>query len=171
MNGEAPAYDLVKEYIERLKKLVPPDAIVDVKVKGKDKVYVEVKREYLPEVLEKVYWELGGYLSSMAGTDDRNIDSHFRLYYIVSIEEGIRHIQWKPWIIVYTKIPWDDPKFKSTTPKVPAASWYEREVKDLLGLEPIGHPDPRRLALPDDWPEGLYPMRKDFKFYERPPRQ
>ena len=171
MSGEASPREVLEKYVERLKQLLPREAIVDIKVKGKDKVYVEVKREYLPEALEKVYWELGGYLSSMVGTDDRNIDSHYRLYYIISIEEDIRHLQWKPWIVVYTKVPWDDPSFKSTTPKVPAASWYEREVKDLLGLEPIGHPDPRRLALPDDWPEGLYPMRKDFKFYERPPRQ
>lgn len=162
---------LVEEYIERLRGVLPPDAIVDISVKGEDKVYVEVKREYLANAVEKVYWELGGYLSSMIGTDDRYVDGHFRLYYVLSIEEGIEHARNKPWIIVYAKIPWDDPKFESATPKVPAASWYEREVKDLLGLEPVGHPDPRRLALPDDWPEGLYPLRKDFKFYERPPRE
>jgi Ni,Fe-hydrogenase III large subunit len=45
---------------------------------------------------------------------------------------------------------------------VPAAHWYEREVQDLLGLVPLGHPDPRRLVLHDDWPDGIHPLRKDF---------
>ncbi|HIQ55532.1 MAG TPA: hypothetical protein EYH59_02460, partial [Pyrodictium sp.] len=90
MDGEAEARKLLEKCVERLKELLPPDAIVDVKVKGRDRVYIEVKREYLPEALEKVYWELGGYLSSMVGTDDRSVDGHYRLYYIVSIEENVR---------------------------------------------------------------------------------
>jgi Ni,Fe-hydrogenase III large subunit len=48
------------------------------------------------------------------------------------------------------------------TTHLPAAHWYEREVQDLLGLIPDGHPDPRRLILHDDWPAGVYPLRKDF---------
>lgn len=162
--------EIMKQYLGKLEKMFPPGAITEIKVK-EDKIYVEVRREQLVEVVAKTYWELGGYLSVMIGTDDRYFDGHYRLYYVMSMEEGIEDVWGKPWIIICTKIPWDDPSFEATTPKVPAASWYEREVRDLLGLEPKGHPDPRRLVLPDDWPEGLYPLRKEFKFYERPPRE
>ncbi len=158
----------VKEYVEKLRSLLPPDAVVNVEYVGENKAYVEVKREHLAKAVETAYWELGGYLSSMIGTDDRYVDGHFRLYYVISIEESIEEQWGKPWIVIVTKLPWDDPSFESTTPKVPAASWYEREVRDLLGVVPKGHPDPRRLVVPDDWPEDVYPLRKEFRFFERP---
>ncbi len=48
----------------------------------------------------------------------------------------------------------------SVTPTLPAAILYEREVADLLGIEFVGHPDPRRLLLPEDAPEDEHPLRK-----------
>ncbi len=45
---------------------------------------------------------------------------------------------------------------------LPAANWIEREMHDLLGARFRGHPDMRRLILADDWPEGAYPLRRDF---------
>ena len=52
---------------------------------------------------------------------------------------------------------------------MPAANWAEREAHDLVGLDFIGHPDPRRLVMADDWPEGLYPLRRDFPYNYKPP--
>ena len=55
-------------------------------------------------------------------------------------------------------------EFISLTNALPAVNWQEREIQDLFGLKLEGHPNPRRCALHDDWPE-VYPLRKDFDLH------
>jgi Ni,Fe-hydrogenase III component G len=45
---------------------------------------------------------------------------------------------------------------------VPGAEVFERELREMFGIEITGLHTPDRLYLPDDWPAGVYPMRKDF---------
>ncbi len=51
--------------------------------------------------------------------------------------------------------------YESLTPLFPAAAWYEREINDMFGICPIGHPDLRPLVLHESFPQGYYPLRKD----------
>ncbi|MBN1806501.1 MAG: NADH-quinone oxidoreductase subunit C [Sedimentisphaerales bacterium] len=57
----------------------------------------------------------------------------------------------------------EHPMIESVTPIIPGAEWIEREIHDILGIEIKNHPNMRRLILADDWPEGVYPLRKDYK--------
>ena len=57
----------------------------------------------------------------------------------------------------------EKPTIESITPFVPAAEWIERELHDILGIDFKNHPNLRRLILSDDWPEGVYPLRKEVK--------
>ncbi|WP_456394342.1 NADH-quinone oxidoreductase subunit C [Thermococcus sp.] len=66
-------------------------------------------------------------------------------------------------VIVATSCPKDDPKIPSLGDVFPSSVPYERENREFLGIEFEGIPDPRRLFLPDDFPEGVYPLRLDDK--------
>ena len=59
-----------------------------------------------------------------------------------------------------------NPVIDTITPIIPGAILYELEIQDLLGVKVKDHPDSRRLLLPEDWPEGVYPLRKDYKAKE-----
>ncbi|HSQ05170.1 MAG TPA: NADH-quinone oxidoreductase subunit C, partial [Burkholderiales bacterium] len=63
------------------------------------------------------------------------------------------------------------PELPSLTSTVPAANWHERELHDLFGIVPTGHPDLRPLVVHDGWPRGMFPLRKTFDASLRIPRE
>src|ERR1035437_3496948 len=65
------------------------------------------------------------------------------------------------YLILRARIPEEDPRFPSLAPDLPAVNWQEREIQDWFGIEAEGHPNPRRVALHDNWPD-VHPLRKDF---------
>ncbi|MEK7215308.1 MAG: NADH-quinone oxidoreductase subunit C, partial [Chloroflexota bacterium] len=96
----------------------------------------------------------GSRLVTMVGLDDRAQSGNFRLVYLFKDTMGATSIE--------TQVSPQDPSFPSVTARLPAAHWYEREVHDLLGLRPEGHPHLRRLVLHEAFPEAVHPLRKDF---------
>jgi len=57
--------------------------------------------------------------------------------------------------------------FPSLTPTIHEANLYERKIRSFFGLEPVGHPNPRSIILHENWPEGVYPLRKNFAWNEK----
>ena len=58
------------------------------------------------------------------------------------------------------RVPEEDPRIDSVSSVWQTANWHERETYDLMGVKFDGHPDPRRILLPEDW-EG-HPLRKEY---------
>lgn len=63
-------------------------------------------------------------------------------------------------LFVKTQVPRDEATIESVCGVWPAANWQEREVFDLFGIDFTGHPDLRRILLPEDWVG--HPLRKDY---------
>lgn len=92
------------------------------------------------------------YLRGMAGTD---YETHLEVVYILrSLASGEE-------LALKARTDRDAPSVPSVTPVWATANWHEREIYDLLGIEFPGHPDLRRILLPDDWVG--YPLRKDYE--------
>ncbi|WP_170158915.1 hydrogenase large subunit [Brenneria alni] len=150
-------------YAAQIRKKFPA-AILEEEWQTANQLTLTVKLNTLPEVVECLYYQQGGWLSVLFGNDERSLNGYFAIYYVLSMEEGE-----KCWVIVKALVNPDNPEFPSVTPRVPAAVWGEREVRDMYGLIPVGLPDERRLVLPDDWPDDLYPLRKDAMDYRQRP--
>lgn len=152
-----------REYIAGLREKFPV-AVLDVEWQTADQITVTVKSGSLPEVVAWLYYEQGGWLSVLFGNDERPLHGSFAVYYVLSMERGV-----KCWIVVRALVDPVSQEYPAVTPRVPAAVWGEREVRDMYGLRPVGLPDERRLVLPDDWPEDLHPLRKDTMGYDQRP--
>jgi Ni,Fe-hydrogenase III large subunit/Ni,Fe-hydrogenase III component G len=129
---------------------------------GVGAVGVAVEEKDLPAAAGFIDRTLDARFVISVGTDVRETGKGFRVDHIFSQDRR------KTWIVLRTHAPADQPKVASITPTVPAAAWAEREFQDLLGIKLNGHPDPRRLVLADDWPEGLHPLRRDFPYDFKP---
>ena len=64
-------------------------------------------------------------------------------------------------LLLSVSLPKNNLKIPTITDIIPAAIYAEREVQEMMGVEIVGIPDNRRLFLPDDFPEGVYPWRQD----------
>jgi NADH:ubiquinone oxidoreductase subunit C len=60
------------------------------------------------------------------------------------------------------RLPYSDAVIDTVCDLDPSATLYERELMELFGVTITGTPNTDRLVLPDDWPEGVYPLRKSF---------
>ncbi|GMT47184.1 MAG: formate hydrogenlyase [bacterium] len=96
------------------------------------------------------------YPRLMFAVDLRQSNDCFRIYMVFS-ELGNDIFQ-----IPFFNLMGDTPAYKSLTPDIPAVHWYEREIRDMFGLVPEGHPDMRRLVFHDSFPRDSYPLRKDW---------
>ncbi len=94
------------------------------------------------------------FLAELTAVDFWPREPRYELVYIlVSMANRLR-------LRVKVRLPQDDPHVATVIGVWPAANWLEREVWDLFGIAFDGHPDPRRLLMPEDW-DG-YPLRKDY---------
>jgi Ni,Fe-hydrogenase III large subunit/Ni,Fe-hydrogenase III component G len=99
--------------------------------------------------------EKGCRLAAAFAEDRRAVEARDYVYYVFEQAHDPRYL------LVRTTIPTGDPVFLSVAAEIPAANWQEREIQDWFGLVAEGHPNPRRVALHDNWPE-VNPLRKDF---------
>lgn len=121
---------------------------------------LRVRKDDLPQVAHYLHTHpnLHGALSLLWAVDHRPRESRYEICYLFTLAER------KDWLLLCTDLQGDERLFESITPHIHAAQWYEREIRDLFGLIPVGHPDMRRLVRHEHWPKGSHPLKKDFRW-------
>jgi NADH-quinone oxidoreductase subunit C len=94
------------------------------------------------------------FLSDLTTVDRFPMEPRFELnYHLLSIDQKLR-------LRLRVRLPGSEPSMPTVTSVWPTANWHERESFDLFGIRFQGHPDLRRILMPDEW-EG-HPLRKDY---------
>lgn len=134
------------------------DDIIEILGERSKKVYIEIKQESLVKVASYIFKELKARFSTASGVDMRH---HMEILYHFLIED-INLL-----ISLRVKLQKSKLEIDSLSPIFEGANWIEREMHEILGINFKGHPDLRRLLLPDDWPDGVYPLRRDYKEWDK----
>lgn len=71
-------------------------------------------------------------------------------------------------VTLRVKLPRQNPSLPSLTQIIPSAEPLERELREMFGIQINGLRNPARIYLSDDWPQDVYPMRKDYHHNEEP---
>jgi len=121
-------------------------------------VLVDTTPNSLFDVVNFITRELKGIFTVIIGVDAREIDGSFHNIYVFSLDEL------KKYVLVRVMLEGSDPKVPSITPLIKGADWSEREIRDLLGIKFINHPDPRKLIVPESWHDGVFPLRKEVSY-------
>lgn len=133
-----------------------PAAVADV-IEFRGEITVVVPREHLARAAEFLATEPSlrfSFLSDITIVDRFPIEPRFELnYQLLSLDRRER-LRLRVWVNS------NDPVVSSVTSIWPTANWHERESFDLFGVRFEGHPDLKRILMPEDW-EG-HPLRKDY---------
>jgi formate hydrogenlyase subunit 5 len=128
------------------------DAIVELRVPRPRKAYILLKPERHRDAISLLLKEVKDtILSTISGVD---LGNEIELNY---------HMACEGTVTLKNRISREKPVTQTITDILPGANLYEREVFDLLGVVFEGHPNLKRLMLPDLWPQGDYPLRRDWK--------
>jgi NADH-quinone oxidoreductase subunit C len=137
-----------------LAKLLPwkPTAVTAAKF-DRGELSVDIDRTYIREACSVLQPDFN-FLSDLTCVDWFPSEPRFQVtYHLLShkLKERVR---------LKVMLPGDDPVTESIMPVWPSANFFEREIFDLFGVRFLGHPNLRRIMMPEDW-EGN-PLRKDY---------
>ena len=152
---------VARDRLNQLREKFGP-AILRADLPADNRLFVVVDPSAVKRICQYIFRDLDARYVISIGADDRPFSGKFLVAHDFAFDKD--HVLCS--ILVY--VPANDPKIDSISEVVPAASWAEREMRDLVGIEPVGHRYMKRLVLPDGCPEGLHPLRKDVPWNHVP---
>jgi Ni,Fe-hydrogenase III component G len=134
------------------------DRIVELVEKSPRRVFIEVKPADVPQATRMIFRDMGARLQ-IATAIDTPAAVEILYHWAFDALDCVVNIK--------TKLDRDKPEIESIASICKGAEWIEREMWELLGITFRNHPDMRHLLLLDNWPEGKFPLRRDYKGLDR----
>lgn len=127
----------------------------EVETQEPDRLYVVIAVDDLLDAVKALHTEASwGYLATITGVDLGVEAGQFEtLYHFVSGANVVT---------LRVRTPREGAVVPTLYHLIPSVTFYERELMEMFGIVVEGTPNTDRLFLPDDWPQGIYPLRKDF---------
>lgn len=172
----------VQQIIVSAEALLKPFAIGAVSHEP-GRVEAAIGREHLPAAVKAIADARWGYLSAITGLDHPwpkapkpGADSPEQASEPAGPTEdrleALYHFVSGPVVATLrVSVPYHDARVPTVCTVIPSATLYERELQEMFGIVVEGTPDTGRLLLPDDWPAGVFPLRKSFKGFGTTDRQ
>lgn len=148
------------EAVQQLKTFYPLAVISEVAFKGQ--ITLEVLKENLKQILIYLKQTVNpGYevLMDLTGVDYLYPQKHTKVVYLLHNPTNFERL-----IVTITLKRGE--VLASVTDLWEGADWYERELYDLFGVHFTGHPDMKRILMPDDWVG--HPLQRDYALTEEP---
>ena len=146
-----------EEVLHNIKEKFKKD-IIEVVDKSPKRVYIDINPKSIQEIARYLFRDLGARFNIASGVDVRD---HMEILYHFTLEDINLVVSFR------VKLNKSNLEIDSLAPLFEAGNWIEREINELLGINFKGHPDLRRLLLPDEWPKGVYPLRRDYKEWDK----
>lgn len=139
-----------EEIVRELGEAAGPGVVLEASIPSGRRGFLRVARDGLKATLRHLVENLGfKHLSTITGLD---LGEEVEVIYHLAKEGLVLSLR--------VRTPAESPVLPTITDIIPGAILYEREVHDLLGVEFEGHPGLSPLILPENWPSGVYPLRK-----------
>jgi Ni,Fe-hydrogenase III component G len=141
-----------RKTIDNLAEAIGKENVLDVKLPKDRRAYVTIKTAKLRDAVSYLKEKEGLFhLATITGVDlgeEREVNYHLNRPNLL--------------LTIKVRVSGDKPVVPSITDIINGAILYEREIKDLLGIYPEGHPNPKRLLLSEEWPEDVHPLLKKW---------
>ncbi|WP_321474115.1 NADH-quinone oxidoreductase subunit C [uncultured Paludibaculum sp.] len=131
------------------------DQVDGVLARHENEIYLQLRDADSRPAISILREEHHGRVAAVFAEDRCAAEGYFFVYHVIEFPGSPKYL------LLSTTIDRSDPRFPSHSVEVPALNWQEREIQDMFGIRLDDHPNPRRVALHDNWPD-IHPLRKDF---------
>ena len=124
---------------------------IEVQEKNSRRAFIKIAKDQAPDLLRHLHKDLGARFSTASGVDTPQA---IEILYHLALDQHQ--------LVVTVKVLVEKPQLEmaSVTNFIAAANWIEREIHEMFGVNFVGHPKMETLLLSEDWPAGVYPLRK-----------